>query len=114
MMGYVPQILPQSYVESRNVLSGFGEAGYSAPPLVDARTGAPAGNSGGGGILSLIGTLFGGAFQAGTQGSQEFNAAAAQLQQQRLANERSRRLASFGAVAVGIAGLAGVVFLLRK
>ena len=109
MMGYVPQLLPQSYVESRS-LRGFGDAGYSAPPLVQASTGG----TGGGGILSFIGNLLGGAFQAGTQGSQEFNAAAAQMNAQRLANERSRRFATFGAVAVGIAGLAGVVYLLRK
>ena len=113
MLGYVPQLLPQSYVESRS-LRGFG-ADYSPPPMVDARTGAPAtGGTGGGGILSLIGNLLGGAFQASTQSSQEFNVVAAQLNAQRLANERSRRFASFGAVAVGIAGLAGVVYLLRK
>mgnify|MGYP001581956677 FL=1 len=113
MMGYVPQLLPQSYIESRS-LRGFGQD-YSAPPLVDARTGAPVtGGTGGGSILSFIGNLLGGAFQAGTQGSQAFNVAAAQLQAQRLANERSRRFATFGAVAVGIAGLAGVVYLLRR
>ena len=38
MMGYVPQLLPQSYVESRS-LRGFGEAGYSAPPMVSLSPG---------------------------------------------------------------------------
>lgn len=110
MMGYVPRLLPQSYIQTRGF--GHAETGYSPPPLVQAN--ASTGGSGTGGVLNFIGSLLGGAFQAGTQSSQEFNAAAGQLEAQRLAAERSRRWASFGAVAVGIAGLAGVVYLLRK
>ncbi|TAL42431.1 MAG: hypothetical protein EPN91_08610 [Salinibacterium sp.] len=110
MMGYVPQILPQSYIETRS-FSGLGDT-YSPPPLVQAN--ASTGGSGGGGFLNFASNLIGGAFAAGAQGSMEFNTAAAQLDAQRLANERSRRWAAFGAVAVGIAGLAGVVYLLRK
>lgn len=111
MMGYVPQILPQAYIETRS-LRGLGNYGYSAPPLVSAN--AAAQPSTGGGWLSLVTGLIGGAMQGGTQSSYEFNAAAAQIQAQRLANERSRRWGAFGALALGVAGLAGVVYLLRK
>ncbi len=110
MTGYVPQILPASYIETRAVFSGFSD---SAPPLVQA-SGEPAPTGPSGGFLSIIGGLLGGAFKAGTTGSQEFNVAVSQLNAQRIANERSRRWGTFGAVAVGIAGLAGVVYLLRK
>lgn len=90
MLGYTPRILPSSYTETR----GFGNLNA--------------------GFLDLVGGLVGGAFQAGTTASQEFNAATAQIDAQELAAQRSRRWAAFGAVAVGIAGLAGVVYLLRK
>jgi len=105
MMGYVPRILPQSYIQT-----GLGNT-YSAPPLVaaDATT-----NSQSGGILSFVGSLLGGAMQSGTQSSFEFNAAAGQIHAQRLADQRSRRWAAFGALALGVAGVAGVVYLLRK
>lgn len=109
-MGYVPQILPQSYIESRS-FSGLGET-FSPPPLVQANASNNA--TGAGGFLSIFSSIFGGAGSGAGGGAQTFYALSQQMDAERIAEERSRRWAAFGAVAVGIAGLAGVVYLLRK
>ena len=109
MMGYVPRTFPQSYIQARS-LSGLGDT-LSPPPLVPAN--APS-NTQSGGLMSLFGSLLGGAFNAGGQGSQTLYSLQAQQDAEDLAAQRSRRWAAFGAVAVGIAGLAGVVYLLRR
>ena len=129
MMGYVPQIFPQSYIQTRNAFSGFGNSDVapppppppgmtysagpptSAPPMVSAVANS---SSGAGGMLSFVGNLLGGAFQSGDKSSQTFYALQQQMDAERLAEQRSRRWGAFGAVVVGIAGLAGVVYLLRK
>lgn len=98
MLGYIPQVLPASYIESKSALGGrlHGSRGLGNP------------------LLAMIGPMVNGMFQTGTQSTQGFIAAQQQLDAEGLASQRSRRWAAFGAVAVGIAGVAGVVYLMRK
>lgn len=93
MIGYVPQIFPTKYIQTRTAFNGLG-ALNSSP-------------------LSLVGGLLANAFSAPGQGTQAFFAEQQQLDAEALASQRSRRWAAFGAVAVGVAGLAGVVYLLK-
>lgn len=93
MLGYVPQLLPQAYVQSGG--PGLGRLG-------DA------------GIVGSVLSLFSSGSQSAAGGSNVFNTALQQIQAQQLADERSRNWKTVGIAAAGIAGLAGVVYLLRR
>lgn len=101
MIGYVPRTFPALMIRSANANTGLlGKLG-NAPAL---------GALGDSALTSVFSSLFNG----GQAASQEFDVAASQVQAAQLDAERSSNWALFGTIAVGVAGLAGVVYFLRS
>jgi len=84
--------------------------------IQDTTVGAPMQGLGSlrGGILDFIPTIFAGAFGAGKAGSNTFESFAQGTGAQAAAADAQRRNTALLAVGLGVAGLAGVVYMLHS